>query len=158
MSTCYAKRGHRDAISQLNPCRSKVQGTIKEIAAGQVIHPRTYYEHVSSRISQAWGFYREITYRSPGYRDRPWIVRKFRSVWKPARMVSFSPYFTKSEAVGARRCGLERGRVNTYTDDLTMGPLSCSPVSARIRESRGGQAQTDGSHFRKPRDAIFHGT
>lgn len=43
----------------------------------------------------------------PGYRERPWMVRKLRSVWKPARIVSFSPYFLRSEAVGASRCGLK---------------------------------------------------
>lgn len=36
------------------------------------------------------------------------MVRKLRSVWKPARMVSFLPYFSRSEAVGARRWGLRR--------------------------------------------------
>jgi hypothetical protein len=49
---------------------------------------------------------------SPGYRERPWMVRKLRSVWKPARMVSFWPYFWRSEAVGARRWGLSRSAVN----------------------------------------------
>ena len=43
---------------------------------------------------------------SPGYLDRPWIVKKLRSVWKPAKMVSFLPYLTRSDAVGARRWDL----------------------------------------------------
>lgn len=42
----------------------------------------------------------------PGYRERPWMVRKLRSVWNPARIVSLWPYLERSEAVGARRCGL----------------------------------------------------
>src|SRR6266540_3369160 len=45
---------------------------------------------------------------SPGYRERPCMVRKFKSEWKPAKMVSFFPYLTKSDEVGARRCGLAR--------------------------------------------------
>ena len=32
--------------------------------------------------------------------------RKLRSEWNPARIVSCLPYLTKSDAVGARRCGL----------------------------------------------------
>jgi len=43
---------------------------------------------------------------SPGYLDRPWIVKKLRSVWKPASMVSFLSYLTRSDAVGARRWDL----------------------------------------------------
>jgi hypothetical protein len=34
------------------------------------------------------------------------MVRKLRSVWKPARMVSLVPYLVRSDAVGARRWGL----------------------------------------------------
>jgi hypothetical protein len=34
------------------------------------------------------------------------MVRKLRSVWKPARMVFSCPYLVRSDAVGARRWGL----------------------------------------------------
>jgi hypothetical protein len=34
------------------------------------------------------------------------MVRKFKSVWNPAKIVSFLPYFTRFDAVGARICGL----------------------------------------------------
>jgi hypothetical protein len=61
------------------------------------------------------------------------MVRKLRSVWKPARIVSLTAYFERSEAVGARRCGLQNG--DTVSGRLVKDDdVWDSPVSSGVLE------------------------
>jgi len=57
--------------------------------------------------------------------------RKLRSEWNPARIVSRVPYLTKSEAVGARRCGLYF-LLAIHTTPMVVRTV---PISTRILES-----------------------
>ena len=74
------------------------------------------------------------------------MVRKFRSVWNPARIVSFSPYFFRFDAVGARRCGL----MGVVIKIIVLGGQCLGidgPVSTSILESFTGETETDSCHL-----------
>jgi len=77
------------------------------------------------------------------------MVRKLRSVWKPARIVSLAPYLVRSEAVGARRCGL-RSIVNVLHVEWKGDAI---PVSPGVFENSFGQTEADGGHFSEALDA-----
>jgi hypothetical protein len=64
------------------------------------------------------------------------MVRKFKSVWKPARIVSFLLYLTRSEAVGARRWGLEDGVKLSVRNEVGLVVHPYFPASLNVSRGR----------------------